>query len=134
MTSIITAKLVHDDHRLSFLPKHFGSMLASAEQDIYTILRHICSSYTGGYWHFYELSNGGFYLAPDMDELLPIFIESNGYDGLLSADAAGIITTLYVLNRLTWVTESEKTINQYYLLRDYIAHHKEAREIYAAID
>ncbi|HAU3562013.1 TPA: antirestriction protein, partial [Legionella pneumophila] len=75
-----------------------------------------------------------FYLAPDMDEPLPIYVEGNGYDGEVSADAAGIITTLCVLNQLCWKTKSDKTIQQYYLLRDYIEYHKEAADIYAAID
>ncbi|RMW99891.1 antirestriction protein [Legionella jordanis] len=134
MTTIITSQLVSDNQRLSFLPKHFGPMMIRAEQAIYKALGTMCSSYDGGYWHFYELSNGGFYLAPDMDGLLPIFVEGNGYEGHVSANAAGIITTLCVLNQLCWMTESEKTINQYYLLRDYIEYHKEASDIYAAID
>ncbi|HEN5591473.1 TPA: antirestriction protein, partial [Legionella pneumophila] len=120
--------------RLSFLPKHFGTMMIRAEQAIYNTLKVMCSSYEGGYWRFYELSNRGFYLAPDMDEPLPIYVEGNGYDGEVSADAAGIITTLCVLNQLCWKTKSDKTIQQYYLLRDYIEYHKEAADIYAAID
>lgn len=134
MTTIITSKLVSDQQRLSFLPKHFDTMLLRAEQAIYNTLKVMCSSYEGGYWHFYELSNRGFYLAPDMDEPLPIYVEGNGYDGDVSADAAGIITTLCVFNQLCWKTKSDKTIQQYYLLRDYIEYHKEAADIYAAID
>ncbi|HFD2256033.1 TPA: antirestriction protein, partial [Legionella pneumophila] len=132
MTTIITSKLVSDQQRLSFLPKHFGTMMIRAEQAIYNTLKVMCSSYEGGYWRFYELSNRGFYLAPDMDEPLPIYVEGNGYDGEVSADAAGIITTLCVLNQLCWKTKSDKTIQQYYLLRDYIEYHKEAADIYAA--
>lgn len=134
MTTIITAQLVSDNQRLSFLPKHFGSMMIRAEQSIYKTLRTMCSSYDGGYWHFYELSNRGFYLAPDVEEQLPIYVEGNGYDGQVSSDAAGVITTLCVLNQFCWMTKSDKTIHQYYLLRDYIEYHKEAADIYAAID
>lgn len=134
MTTIITSHLINDKQRLSFLPKHFGSQMIVGERGIYKALSIMCSSYNGGYWNFYDLSNGGFYLAPDMDGLLPIFVESNGYDGEVSADAAGIISTICVLNQRCWKTESEKTINQYYLLRDYIEFHKEASEIYKAID
>ncbi|HAT9655426.1 TPA: antirestriction protein, partial [Legionella pneumophila subsp. pneumophila] len=32
MTTIITSKLVSDQQRLSFLPKHFGTMMIRAEQ------------------------------------------------------------------------------------------------------
>ncbi|WP_231862028.1 antirestriction protein [Legionella hackeliae] len=71
MTTIITSKLVSDQQRLSFLPKHFGTMMIRAEQAIYNTLKVMCSSYEGGYWRFYELSNRGFYLAPDMTSHSP---------------------------------------------------------------
>lgn len=131
---IITSTLVSASQRSSFLPKHFGSLMLVAERGIYKVLQSMCPIYNGGYWNFYELSNDGFYLAPAYEELLPISVMGNGYDGLVSADAAGIIVTLVVLNQLCWKTESEKVINQYYLLRDYVGFHMEASEIYAAID
>ena len=90
--------------------------------------------YNGAYWHFYELSNNGFYMAPDLDEDLTLFIESNGYEGEVSPDAAGIIATLYALNHLCHTTRSEKLIDAYYLLRDYVGQHAEASKIYSAID
>jgi hypothetical protein len=42
---------------------------------------------------YYELSNGGFYMAPCLDKKLTMFVEGNGYEGILSADAAGIVAS-----------------------------------------
>jgi len=132
--TIITSRLVSISQRSFFLPKHFGSLMLVAESGIYNATRSMCPTYSGGYWNFYELSNDGFYMAPEGEELLPYFVMGNGYEGLVSTDAAGIISTLVVLNALCWETKSEKAIKQYYLLRDYVAFHSEASEIYAAID
>ena len=130
----IQATLVQENQRLSFLPKHFGNRMMVAERGIFNALRKLCSDYNGAFWNYYELSNGGFYMAPCLDEKLTMFVEGNGYEGILSADAAGIVATLCVINELCWVDQSEKMINHYYLLRDFAAEHSEANEIYAAID
>ena len=134
MTTTIKATLVNDANRLSFLPTYFGSSMFTAEQSIYNTLSSLCETYKGAYWDFYELDNGGFYLAPQLDEQLPICVISNGYEGILSADAAGIVSSLCVINHLCWKTSSEKMIDYYYWLRDFASEHVEASEIFAAID
>ena len=108
--------------------------MMQAEAQVYYTLSTICETYKGAYWHFYELSNGGFYMAPDLTEKLPIFVYSNGYEGLLSTDAAGIISTLYAINHFCCASQSEKLLDRYELLRDYAEEHSEALEIYGAID
>lgn len=134
MTLKITATKIHDKQRLAFLPKYFGKRMLVAEHGIYNAMSQLCSNYDGAFWHFYELSNGGFYMAPDLDEKLEMCVTTNGYEGVLSADAAGIVTSLCVINQLCWQDQSEKMINYYYLLRDFATEHNEASEIFAAID
>lgn len=134
MTTKIQAVVVSENQRLSFLPKYFGNHMFAAEQGIYNTLSKLCASYHGAYWNYYKLSNGGFYLAPSLDKNLDMVVDSNGYSGTLSADAAGVIVSLYVINHLCWLEESEPLINRYYLLRDYAAEHTEADEIFSAID
>jgi len=73
-------------------------------------------------------------MAPDMDDLLPIFIDLNGYEGKVSADAAGIIASMFALNYLCNESASDKIIDQYYLLRDFASCHSEANSILQAID
>jgi hypothetical protein len=65
---------------------HFPLKLEPA---IYKFAEYLSSEYNGGYWHFYTLSNGGFYMAPDDDQ--PFQVSSaNGWEGKLSADALGL--------------------------------------------
>lgn len=133
-TTKIKAVAVNDNQRLSFLPKYFGRRMIVAEHGIYNTLSKLCASYSGAFWNFYELSNDGFYMAPCLNEKLNMFVESNGYEGTLSADAAGIVSSLYVINQLCWLDELDGMINHYYSLRDFAAEHIEADEIFAAID
>lgn len=98
------------------------------------MMGHFCKNYTGGYWEFYELSNNGFFMAPQSVEPYNLFIEGNGYEDIVSNDAAGIIVTSYVLNKLVWKTESELLVDQYYLLLDFARQHPESGQIFAAID
>lgn len=130
----IKVMMVSENKRIAFLPKYFGKHMMAAEHGIYNVMSKLCAGYRGAFWDYYELSNGGFYMAPCLDEKLKIFVEGNGYKGILSADAAGVIASLYIINQLCWVDQSEKMINHYYLLRDFAAEHDEANEIYAAID
>lgn len=134
MTTEIKTTKVSDKHRLAFLPKFFGKRMIAAENRIYNVMSKICDTYNGGYWNFYELSNGSFYMAPSEDKSYEIGISSNGYEGILSADAVGIVATLYVIYHFACIDESDQMVEQYYLLRDFAAEHSEANKIFAAID
>lgn len=111
----ITSLLVSPSKRAGFMPETFGRSHMIAENLIYTTMEKFCRTYDGGFWNFYKLSNGGFYIAPE-------------------ADAAGIVVTLYVLNYFCCKTENEELIDKYYHLRNFALEHKEARLIFAAID
>ena len=87
--------------------------------------------YNGGYWHFYTLTNGGFYLALASDKPVHISVEGNGFDGEMSADAAGIMATLFALGQLAGEVQGTDSgdvlIDRYYFLRDFALDHAEAR-------
>lgn len=134
MSILITAKKVSVENRLEILPRYFGRWAGNAEQHIYNSFSNMCPDYDGGYWEFYELSNKGFYMAPMSAERYHIQVISNGFDGTVSADAAGIIATLYTFNALCWSTSHDEFIDSYYLLRDFACVHQEAGRILAAID
>ena len=132
----IIASLVAEDERLAFLPKFFKSkIMLKAESLTYGWMREFCSLYKGGYWNFYTLSNGGFYMAPVMDSaLIMLRCDMNGFKGRLSSHAAGIIVTLYMLNYLVCDEENEYLIPAYYQLREFASQHAEKKLIYQAID
>ena len=66
----VTASLVAEAQRLDFLPTYFGPrLMMRGEALVYAWLRRLCERYNGAYWHYYTLSDGGFYLAPDLAEI-----------------------------------------------------------------
>ena len=133
--SIITATLVPDHQRLDFLPKHFGRQMMAFENHLYTRLSQLSESYTGGFWKFWTLSNGGCYLAPSAPEQLRVVVHTNDFDGTLSADAAGITVTLFTLSELAFERPDIEVLSmRFHQLRDYVCDHAEARLIFRAID
>lgn len=132
--SVITAKRVELTMRLNTLPKYFGArLMLTVERAVYDVLNELAPDYCGGYWHFYELSNGGFYMAPDL-EPLRICVAGNDCDDILSADAAGVVACLFTYSRLSSAYASELLAEQYYHLRDFAMEHAEASKILRAVD
>jgi hypothetical protein len=97
--------------------------------------RRLSTSYTGGYWSFFDLSNGGGYGVPHMrDPLVPVSVDGNGYEGTVTQDAFGVIVSMFALNHLASLTEDDKVIDLYHALRAFVCEHDEAAAIYRAID
>lgn len=133
-SSPIVAKDVSDGKRLDFLPRRFGSRhVLQAESMLYDWMRQLSPDYTGGFWRFVDLSNGGFYLAPDRNTPMRVRWKDNGFDGSLSPDAAGIVATLFTLSHLSFAGHDEMP-DAYQLLLDYAANHPENASIFRAID
>lgn len=135
MKKLIVSKPVYGKNRLAFLPKYFGDSFLKAESQIFNMLKKLTLEYFGGYWNFFELSNGGFYMAPESDKSFLIYVQSNDYVNCFSPDAAGILTCLFVINQLCWENPNDEEMTcKYYLLRDYALDHYEANAILSAID
>jgi hypothetical protein len=134
MREKITATQVSDDNRMNFMPKHLGRHLWQGQNLFPSYLERLSADYSGGYWAFYELSNGGWYSAPMSDQRYGMFWPGNGYEGEMSADAAGITASLYALCQLANTTEEDAIISAYHLLRDFAVEHAEGQEILSAID
>jgi hypothetical protein len=65
---------------MDFLPSKAKQFLR-LENLIYRITESICPEYHGGFWIFYELSNGGWYMAPQLPESvkLKVEVQTNGF-------------------------------------------------------
>ena len=79
-------------------------------------------------------------MAPSCDKQFQ-FDSPNYAQEEVSADAAGVIATMFalnaIINRIACEEESdlsENFIKGYYLLRDFAAEHAENRKIFAIID
>ncbi len=132
-TNAIQAKVVPGDERLQFLPRVFGRRFMQGETAVFNWMRRLCSEYSGGFWDFVDLSNGGFYLRLASDKSLALYVDGNGFDGAMSADAASIVATLFAINELMFDGAHELD-DAYYALRDYALQHPECRSILHAID
>lgn len=130
----ITRRLVRDrlNHSAALFGVHFPLRL---EPTVYGFADRLSGDYSGGYWEFYALSNGGFYMAPSGDQAFHVICE-NGYEGNLTADAFGIAVCLYAYSHLSFAEDAfaEVCAGQFHCLRDYALDHAEAGAIMAAID
>jgi hypothetical protein len=141
----IAALLVAEANRLRFLPTYFGPRwMMRGDRLVYAWMRQLCEQYGGAYWHYYELPDGGFYMAPDLAHGLCIEVPGNGFSGNLSADAAGVVATLFALGQLANeiavidedadTNEADALIDRFHLLRDFAVSHPEASMIFQALD
>ncbi len=134
----VTRTPLDDRQRMTVPAEIFGVHFAArVEPYVFGIARTLSEQYDGGYWEFYGLSNGAFYMAPAGDERFNVRCE-NGFEGELSADAFGITCCLYCYSHLSFSAPrsmAEMCAEQYHLLREWmLAGHGETPAILAAID
>jgi hypothetical protein len=138
--SAIIATSVPDEHRVVFWPQYFGSIpqWILLEPRIFAWMERLCTDYSGGVWHFYTISNGGAFMAPDADtnndELWTLFNLMNGNGADLSSEAAGIAACLMEFSHHACRTECDAMTEHYYRLRDYALNHPECYAIMQIID
>lgn len=138
MTDTITAtRISNDNERLNAFPTYFGVRhMILAETAIYGALEQLSQEYAGGFWELFTLPNGGFYMAPAASsrEKYHVVCPGNYFDGILSADAAGIVACLYGYCRLAETTREDRFVELYHRLREWACAHPEHDLILAAID
>lgn len=135
-TPTITNTIVSESERMNIVDGLFGmAYMLKLEPAVFSIAETLAESYTGGYWEFHDLSNGGFYMAPRHDTEFTVSCE-NGFEGKLSPDAFGITVCLYAYSELSFREDrlAQACARQYHLLQEYVAEHPEVRSIYRAID
>ena len=129
------ATLVPEERRLDFLPKLLSDRwLMRGENAIYDFMGALSPDYSGGMWQFFERDGQPLYMAPKRDDRMHISWHGNGYQGEVSADAAGIIACLFTFSHLSMRFGSEFLADAFERLRDYAGEHPEAGAIFSAID
>jgi hypothetical protein len=128
------SSIVPDAERLAFTPMLFGRHYLRGESLVYRWMETLCNSYNGGYWDYLTLSNGGGYMAPKFDGNVKICVAGNYFDAEMSADAAGVVASMFALNQLANSTRDEEIIERYYALRAYALSHPDSYLIMQAID
>ena len=135
----ITKTLVTEALRPDALPKYFGKQFLQFEMYVYTLMSRYCPDYLGGYWDFYSLSNGGFFMSLHEDKRLRIENPDNFFDGQMSPEAASVAINLLAINRLEWSDDLTETVavklrSLFEKLRDYAFQRDEASAIARFID
>ena len=129
------ARRVADSERLTTIPRHFGDRLLVFEGAVYDFMRRFSPDYRGGFWDFTELSNGGFYMSPQHEGTFRFSVDTNGYEGEMSPDAAGITVCLFAYSHLSFRYPDDDAFgDHFHLLRAFAIEHAEAAAIFAAID
>ncbi|HHD7476774.1 TPA: antirestriction protein [Klebsiella oxytoca] len=138
---LITAKIIPGNRRLAFLPRLFGAYYLPAEAAVYSHARALCKGYDGGEWEFVELSCGGGFMYPLSAETFSLSVSGNWFEGELTAEATGIVLTLFTLNLMIWKAHDagyehicDMLITQQEKLKRYADQHTESGLIFRAID
>jgi len=130
----VAATRVAEAVRSGCLARHFGMDHLTVEAWVYHMMARLCAEYDGGYWHYYELSNGGFYMACNAADYFDLAVQGNGFMGRVTADAAGVITCAMVYSHLSFMLRDGAMGRAFLLLREYVDAHAEAGRILAALD
>ena len=135
-TPLKPATPVPEARRMTFLPALFSpALMLIGERAVYQFMSRLApDDYTGGLWHFHERDGQPLFMSPDADKRFRIFCETNGYMGEVSAEAAGIIATLFALSHLSFRDEADQLADAYMRLYEFAGDHAEAGEIFKAID
>ena len=130
------AVIVPDEARQDFLPTLFGrSHLIVAENAVYARMERLSPlDYRGGSWDFFEHESKPLFLAPRSRTRFRITGDVTCFQGEVSAEAAGIIATMFAFSHLSFKFETERLVEGYERLYAYSADHPEASEIFQAVD
>lgn len=131
---MITKTLVAEDKRMDFLPKYIGKPFFKYELLVYRFMDMFCENYMGGYWQFYELSNGGMFICIDEEKSFRVCNDMNYFDDSMSGEAVSLGVNMCALNALMDCPNPDRYIDLYYQLRDFICEHKETNKILRFID
>ena len=130
----IEYRLIPMEERLEVLLRYFGYRASVFQNSVFETFQTLCPEYRGGYWHFYEALNGAFFMAPARGESFTISVAGNGFQGAMSAHAAGVTVCLFVQAAMAARFEDEDIMEMYESLRDHALGHEESALIMSAID
>ncbi len=136
MNTTISSHLVPEAERMDTVDRLFGiKYVLKLEPTVFQFAEQLAENYDYGYWEFFLLSNGGFYMALRSDTIYNVSCE-NGFDGQMTADALGIVACLYAYSNLAFGDGefADVCTEHFHLLREFSMAHVEVRSILRAID
>lgn len=136
MSTLTSVARVAEERRPTFLPELFGpTRMLVAENMVYAMMDSLSPlDYGGGHWDFYEQGGRPLFMAPTSKAHYRMACSGNGWQGEVSAEAAGIIATLFAFSHLSFHHASDQLVEGYARLYEFAGDHPEAAEIFQAID
>ncbi len=139
----LTCTRVPSTHREYFLPRLFGEQyMLTGESLVYRTSSYLFQNYNGGYWNFFNVSNGAQFMAPESSEPLILDAGENYHPfcgETVSDEVAGLLATSMALSNLSFVIFERKqstyhVADKFYLLQQFIGQHDSAKLIYSVLD
>lgn len=132
---VVRESLIPSEKMLEAIIRHFRFRTTAVEMAVYAYMRHLCPDYDGGMWSYYELSNGGFYMAPEGERFYNL-VSPNGYEDAMTYKEAGITACIFAFSALAAKYQSEPLCDHYEWLQEYVGYcdNKSTQKIFAAID
>ncbi|WP_049722415.1 antirestriction protein [Gilvimarinus polysaccharolyticus] len=132
----IMAKMASSNaERARIMPDLFPQCFIEVETTTFSVADRISKNYNGGYWEFYRLTNGGFFMAPSVTDRMQVSIPfGNDFSGEMSAEAFGITVTLFTYCFLAEKFPNSSLADHYSKLYEFMTEHAEASTIWQAID
>lgn len=137
---MITSSIVPAQERFRFYPS-ITANYQYLEQAVYHFSDRFITDYSGGYWEFVTLDNGGKFAYPEMGESVAVNNAYNRTSASLSKEAAGICIWLITLSNCAISAyhhgnsaELESLSEHHVLLMDYAREHAEWESIALVID
>ena len=130
----ITRQLVPQDQRSTVINQLFGFSF-NLELIARGFVLSMAKDYRQGPLLLYRLSNNGCYMKPSADRAFAVNFD-NGWHGVMTADAVGIVATLNGLNYLSFtlnLDQADSYEDMRVKLRQYAVEHSQATNILAAI-
>ncbi len=121
----IVATLIEKEREVELLVRHLGPDWLRFEHGAYQCLMRACEAYRGGLWDFFELSNGGFYMAPAYTGPMRMRCDSKGFVAIMSPEAAGIYACATTLSTLEATEGNALPGQKLAQLRDFVFQHAE---------
>lgn len=129
----ITAAVVPEERSKDIMSKFFNHRyMVVAETFVYRAMEEIGKGYSGGFLKFVELSNGGFYMAPESSRSFRVSIGKTDYE-TFTTDAAAITACLLAFNRLAVATAQAHVLDLYNKLHAFTLQHDQADSIIRAV-
>ena len=133
---IVAVAVDDESERMKCLSNIAGPSIIQAvrlEHAFFNAMHLYDNTYGGGWWDFFKLSNGGFYVALKDDRQFHM-VSPNGFECDVDANTAGIIVSAFAYSNLSFGPNGEAFGEEYHKLCEFIFQHPEAGTIRAALD